>query len=111
VVRDQTGTTWNVDVAGAFTKGNDRAGLRRTDTLWKALGKASVLHESQRGAAEPPPLLVLTTDLPARGSAGAKALRAVLGAGRPIFDAVEMLSDEGQRQLRRYAEHGPGVPS
>ncbi len=111
VVRDQTGTTWNVDVAGAFTKGNDRAGLRRTETLWKALGKASVLHESQRGTAEPRPLLVLTSDLPTRSSAGAKALRAVVGPGRPIFDAVEMLSDEGQRQLRRYAEQGPSVPS
>ena len=50
------GTTWNVDVSGAFTKGNDRAGLRRTDTLWKALGKASVLHESEPRRPRPPPL-------------------------------------------------------
>ena len=111
VVRDQTGTTWNVDVSGAFTKGNDRAGLRRTDTLWKALGKASVLHESHRDATDRRPFLLLTSDLPVRGSAGAKALGAVLGPDRPIFDAVEMLSVEGQLRLRRYAEHGPGSPA
>ena len=40
---------------GAFTKGNDRAGLRRTDTLWKTLGKASVLHESSRDEPDPAP--------------------------------------------------------
>ena len=108
VVRDQTGTTWNVDVSGAFTKGNDRAGLRRTDTLWKALGKASVLHESKPNGPDRRPFLLLTSDLPVRGSAGAKALAAVLGRDRPIFDAVEMLSVEGQLRLRRYAEHGPG---
>ena len=111
VVRDQTGTTWNVDVSGAFTKGNDRAGLRRTDTLWKALGKASVLHESTRDNPAARPFLLLTSDLPARGSAGAKALRAVRGPGRPILDAIEMLSVDGQLQLRRYAEHGPSASS
>ncbi len=111
VVRDQTGTTWNVDVSGAFTKGNDRAGLRRTDTLWKALGKASVLHESNRGDPDRRPFLLLTSDLPVRGSAGAKALGAVLGPDRPIFDAVEMLSLDGQLRLRRYAEQGPGSPA
>jgi hypothetical protein len=109
VARDQTGTTWHVDVSGAFTKGNDRAGLRRTDTLWKALGKASVLHEVSRGQTPAPPFLLLTTDLPAKGSAGAKALKAVRGPGRPVFDAVEMLSEDGQLRLRRYAEQGPGI--
>jgi len=38
---DQTGQPWAFDVSGAFT--SNRAGLRRTDTLWKALGKAAVL--------------------------------------------------------------------
>jgi DNA modification methylase len=111
VVRDKTGASWNVDVSGAFTKGNDRAGLRRTDTLWKALGKASVLHESTRGQPDARPFLLLTSDLPVRSSAGAKALRAVVGPDRPVFDAVEMLSIEGQERLRRYAEHGPSSPA
>ncbi len=107
VARDQTGVSWTVDVAGALTKGNDRAGLRRADTLWKALGKASVLHESRRDGDDPRPFLVLTTDLPIKGSAGAKALAAVRGPGRPIHDVIEMLLPEGQRQLRTYAAHGP----
>ena len=46
VATDQPGEDWAFDVSGAFT--SNRAGLRRTDTLWKALGKASVLHESRR---------------------------------------------------------------
>jgi DNA modification methylase len=111
VVRDHTGATWNVDVSGAFTKGNDRAGLRRADTLWKALGKASVLHEISREDLPARPFLLLTSDLPVKGSAGAKALKAVRGPGRPVFDAIEMLSVEGQRQLRVYAEHGPDPDS
>ena len=34
-------TSWYVDVSGAFT--STRGGLRRTDTLWKSLGKAAAL--------------------------------------------------------------------
>ena len=71
---DQTGLRWYFDVSGAFTSA--RAGLRRTDTLWKALGRAAVLN------ADPDhilPIIFLTTDLPPRGSAGHLALRAGRG--------------------------------
>ena len=40
--RDQKGDEWHFDVSGGFT--SSRPGLKRTDTLWKALGKAAVLH-------------------------------------------------------------------
>ncbi len=53
--RDQLGNRWYFDVSGAFSRGNARAGLRRTDTLWKALGKAAVLHESGSGGLPPRP--------------------------------------------------------
>src|SRR5687767_10136890 len=59
VARDHLGDEWAFDVAGAFTA--SRAGLKRADTLWKALGKAAVLHE--RGG---PPLVLLTTHAPTR---------------------------------------------
>ncbi|HEY6532251.1 MAG TPA: site-specific DNA-methyltransferase, partial [Acidimicrobiales bacterium] len=70
VAADAHGDDWAFDVSGAFT--SNRAGLKRTDTLWKALGKAAVLHLDPDFDL---PLVLLTTDAPTRGSAGAKALK------------------------------------
>ncbi len=100
VARDAAGKEWAFDVAGGFT--NTRAGLKRTDILWKALGKAAVLHQGRRGT----PLVLITTDLPTKGSAGDAALRAVVGPGRAIHDVIGLPSDEGQERLRRYAREG-----
>ena len=100
---DQTGTDWAFDVCGAFT--SNRAGLRRADTLWKALGKAAVLHESDAAM----PLVLLTTDAPVRGTAGHKALGVMRGPGHPIVDVIELLDRDDHARLRSYAEHG--VPS
>lgn len=94
---DRRGRRWFFDVTGSFT--SHRSGLKRTDTLWKALGKALVLREV--GA---PPLVLLTTDRPERG-AGAEALAQVVGRGKPIHAVVEMLTEEG---LRCLAELGRG---
>ena len=44
VATDRNGDDWAFDVSGAFT--SNRSGLKRTDTLWKALGKAAVLHQA-----------------------------------------------------------------
>jgi site-specific DNA-methyltransferase (adenine-specific) len=93
--KDRKGHTWYFDVSGAFT--STRPGLRRTDTLWKALGKAAVLKES--GSAHR--LIFLTTDLPPKGSAGDSALRSVRGS--VFHDAIDMLSGEGQERLCLYA--------
>ena len=97
VAKDEQGRRWFFDVSGAFT--STRGGLRRTDTLWKALGKAAVLS-----AAESPDysLVLLTTDLPVPGSAGDAALRAAM-TGNMRLDAVDMLSPDGQTRLRQYA--------
>lgn len=102
---DQAGQEWAFDVSGAFTA--SRAGLRRTDTLWKALGKASVLHEG-RGDLR---LVLLTTDAPARGSAGDAALKVLKGPGRPVFDLVELLNTADQERLQGYAQRSlPSIP-
>lgn len=93
---DKRGRPWYFDVSGAFTSA--RAGLKRTDTLWKALGKASVWSS---GASGPVPIIFLTTDLPPRGSAGHQALRAARGF--TFVDAIEMQSDEHFERLTRYA--------
>ena len=100
LARDVTGGEWAFDVSGAFT--SNRAGLRRTDTLWKALGKAAVLHASRHAR----PLVLLTTDAPARNSAGHAALMALRGADRAVFDLVEFLNPKDQDRLRSYAERG-----
>lgn len=79
---DANGGVWLFDVSGAFS--STRPGLKRTDTLWKALGKATVLHTA-RGAGrlrgDLGPLVLLTTDLPPLKSAGGRALENVKEAG------------------------------
>ncbi len=100
VACDQAGSEWAFDVSGAFT--SSRAGLKRTDTLWKALAKAAVLHQGCRRL----PLVLLTTHAPTRGSAGYVALGVVRGAGRPVFDVVELLSAKDQERLGDYARQG-----
>ncbi|HMG40455.1 MAG TPA: site-specific DNA-methyltransferase [Acidimicrobiales bacterium] len=98
--RDQDGQVWYVEVAGGFSSANP--GLRRTETLWRVLGKASVLAAADAGAR----LLVLTTDVPPAGSPGARALAAVVGdgPGKTIADVVRLVVDDDLKRLRRHAE-------
>ncbi len=84
---------WHFDVSGAFT--SKRAGLIRTDTTWKTLGRANVLH--QAGVDR---VVLLTTNLPVSGSVGDRALKA---AADTFFDAIEMMSTEGKARLSLYA--------
>ncbi len=104
VAFDQTGGEWAFDVSGTFTSG--LSGLRRTDTLWKVLGKAAVLHHSRGDL----PLVLLATDSPTWGSAGRVALETVKGAGRPVFDLIELLNPDDQQRLRGYAQSGRPEP-
>ncbi len=91
---DEDGAEWYFDVSGAFT--SPRAGLIRTDTMWKTLGRANVLHQS--GVER---LILLTTNLPKPESVGHRALTAAAGT---FFDAVEMLTPEGKARLALYAK-------
>jgi DNA modification methylase len=84
VVEGEDGRRWSVLVAGALTV--TKAGLARTDEVWQAIGRASVL---------PGPVLLLTSHLPSGD--GAKALKA---AG---LDAVGLTSPDGPERLRAYA--------
>ena len=98
--RDAKGRLWFFDVAGSFT--SHRGGLRRTDALWKALGKAAVLHQAGRT-----PLVLLTADAPARGSAGAEALRQLTGPNKPVRAVIEMLEQSGLPELRALRDGKP----
>lgn len=86
---DGDGRQWHVELCGAFSSA--RPGLRRADTLWKTIGKAAVLHETDPST----PLLVLSTDLPDAGSPGESALRAVTGPGKPIHSVIHLVYGPG----------------
>ena len=103
VARDATGRDWAFDVSGGFT--TTPAGLKRAESLWKALGKAAVLHEAHPGI----PFVLLTTASPTKGSTGAAALGAVVGPGKAVHDVVELLSADSHDRLHRYASEG--IPS
>lgn len=94
--RDSRGKLWLFDVAGSFS--SHRAGLRRTDTLWKALGKAAVLREVSNA-----PLVLLTIDAPSRG-AGAEALKQVVGPEKPVHTVIEMVEPAGLVRLTALCE-------
>ena len=80
-----------------------RPGLRRTDTLWKALGKASVLHSNDPSTR----LVLLTTDRPAPNSAGDRALREVTGPNKPVRAVIGMLSQKDLDHLKALAAGDP----
>ncbi len=97
---DRQGQQWCFDVSGAFSV-TQRPGLRRTDTLWKALGKASVLHSFDRNIR----LVLLTTDRPTPNSAGDRALKQLtgLGSGNAVQAVIEMDSPEDLEFLAHLA--------
>jgi site-specific DNA-methyltransferase (adenine-specific) len=94
---DGDGIPWYFDVSGAFT--TTKGGLARSDTLWKSLGRASVLCNRGRT-----PVVFLTSNLPGPRSEGDMALRAV--GPQVVFDAIEMLADDQRRRLSLYAHGG-----
>lgn len=95
VATDGAGDDWHVEVAGTLTTTD--TGLASVERLWPLLGRAAVL--ATRAAA--PPLIVLTTRLPARRSSGDRAIRA-LGPGT-VFDVIELGCPAGTYRLAEYA--------
>jgi site-specific DNA-methyltransferase (adenine-specific) len=87
---DAAGRPWLVMVAGGFTP--SPSGLRRTDVLWRTIGQAAAV----RAAGWPERVLVLTPERPAKGTAQARTLDAVVGPdGGAAIAAVVELADEG----------------
>lgn len=90
---------WWFDVSGAFD--SSRGGLKRTDTVWKSLGRAAVLQTHP----DSKPLILLSSHLPKKGSEGDLALRASRRGAGPVFDVIDMLDPAGYDRLYAYA-HG-----
>ena len=99
VARDASDLEWRFDVSGAFTV-TQRAGLRRSDTLWKALGKAATLYQSDPA---PVPLVLLTTNRPAPRSVGERALDTQLGSDKPVRAVIEILNPKDKERLAELA--------
>jgi site-specific DNA-methyltransferase (adenine-specific) len=97
VAQDATGGRWCFDVAGGFT--SNRPGLRRTDALWKVIGKAAVLQATRPDDR----FVVLTTDVPAPRTPPATALQQVRGPGKPIRDVVVLSSPDDVARLHVHA--------
>jgi site-specific DNA-methyltransferase (adenine-specific) len=93
IATDARGQEWVVLVVGTHTI--VRAGLRRSDVLFRTLGETSVL------SAEGHRVLVLTTDLPAPRSAAWRAL--VAARGRTLVDAVALAAPGAAARLSVYA--------
>ena len=91
---DARGQTWYFDVAGPNSA--YRGGMVRSETVWRALGRAHVM-----AARDVAPFVVLTTQLPRPGTEADRALRAPGPGG--IFDAVDLLAPDAPRRLAAYA--------
>ncbi len=98
---DAQGRTWYFDVAGPNSA--YRGGMARSETVWRALGRAHVLAAGGHA-----PFVVLTTQLPRPGTEADRALRAPGPGG--IFDAVDLLSAEARARLKAYARGRSGSP-
>jgi site-specific DNA-methyltransferase (adenine-specific) len=92
---DAKGRPWLFDVVGGFTTSAN--GLRRTDLLYRTLGRASVvrLHDPATR------VLVLTSSLPKHNSAGDQALNAA--RGETIVDALVPTDGDARAAMKRLA--------
>ena len=98
---DAAGRTWHFDVGGPNSA--YRGGMSRSETVWRALGRAHVM-----AASGVTPFVVLTTQLPRPGTEAERALRAPGPGG--IFDVVDLLSAGARARLAAYAGGRAGAP-
>ncbi len=103
LVEDSKGASWYVEVSGAFSSTQPRAGLMSPEVVLKTLGKAHIFKEIR--TAQDPRLLLLTTHLPHKGPAR-QQLRAV--GFRGYFDALSMCSLKDRERLAHYGTQGAG---
>jgi site-specific DNA-methyltransferase (adenine-specific) len=99
--RDQAGGVWLFDVPAGFSAGNP--GLRRSETFWRALGKASALAGLTEGQQR---YVLFTVELPVPSTPAARSLAAVLGTdrGKTIADVIRLLDDNDRARLASHAQ-------
>ncbi|MGD9705725.1 MAG: site-specific DNA-methyltransferase [Acidimicrobiia bacterium] len=96
---DAAGQRWLFDIAGPHT--SRRGGLLRTDTVWRALGRAAAVRGR---VGREVPIVLLASQLPRRPSESDTILRAA--GPDAFFDAIDLLSAEARSRLTHYATGG-----
>ena len=105
--RDADGRRLVFDLCGAFTSA--RPGLKRPETLWRSVGRASTVRLLAADD-DTDAVVLLTTDLPSRASSPGRALSAAVGAGGPVLE-VATLDPDGLSVLEQLAKGlRPGSP-
>jgi site-specific DNA-methyltransferase (adenine-specific) len=87
------GTRVLFEVCGSFS--TSRGGLNRGDVLWRALGKVAVVSV----VAPDDALVLLSGELPVRGSAGARPLETLLEAGQ-VTDVIDLRDPDALERVR-----------
>ena len=95
---DHSAAPWWFYVAGAHT--SHRAGLRRSEVVWRTLAVAAALRR-RRGSI---PFVVLTTAVPPSGTDAAQALRAA--GPETVFDVIDLCHPADLERLVAYASGG-----
>lgn len=96
-IRSKAGTTYWCEFKGSW-HGN-RPGLRRTDTVKKALADAFIAH----AAGEYPPTIFLTTHMPPEGTSGHKMLEVAKSSGA-LLDVINVNEPKDMERLQRLAK-------
>jgi len=94
-----------VDFSGAFSAA--RPGLKRPETLFRSLGKASALSlllAEQADVQSGTQVLLISTDAPGKKSANGQALSAALDAKTGTIAEVLLLTNQGLSTLFQLAE-------
>jgi len=95
--RATDGRQWLFELAGGATA--VRPGVARAEVLWRAIGRAAVLH-----AADPDrPIVLLTSGLPAARSSAAAALQRVTGPARPLDAVIDLSAPDAADRLAGLA--------
>jgi hypothetical protein len=97
---DHAGRTWYLDLTTALS--SIRAGLRRTDAVWKAIARAALV--TRPGDADGPRWVLLTTEPIAGTSPAGRALAQARAQGF-VHDALDVYQ---RASVARLAAHARG---
>lgn len=97
-IRSTSGRVFWCEFKGSWH--GPRPGLRRTDTVKKALADAFIAHAAQ---GDYPPTLFLTTHTPNPGSSGARMLEVAVTSGA-LMDVINVNDPKDMERLQRLAQ-------
>jgi hypothetical protein len=103
-IRSRAGQPFWCEFKGSWH--GTRPGSRRTDTVKKALADALLLHVAP---SEYPPVLLITSHLPAEGRSGAQMIKTAIESGA-LRDVICLNVPADMERLRKLASEGPERP-